>query len=508
MAAKNALSGALVAYVEHLTIGQGRYAGRPFHLQPWQKRFIRGAFAGPGDAALSLARGGGKSTLAAALACATVDVDGPLVEPMAENVVIASSFEQALQIFRHVLHFLRPTLDKYTNRFRVQDSANRASVQDRETGAFLRVLGSDARRLHGLQAKLLLYDEIAQWPDPDKMLAALSTSKGKIPGSKALWIGTRPSSPDHPFEKALNGGVAYAQVHAARPDDPPFSVATWRKANPGLAYLPDLEEQIRIEAKQAKRDPAILSSFRALRLNMGVAETVESLLLDPASWERIERTALSINGRTGGHVLGVDLGSTQAMSAVSAFWPDGSLDALAVVPSEPSLEERGLLDGVGDRYVQMRDRGELFVAGRRVPDVPALLDAALERWGEPVAVACDRYKESELRDALDNAGFPMVPFIPRGQGFIDGGQDVRAFRQSCLSDKVRPVRSLLLRSALAGARVTTDAAGNSKLAIRSQGGRRARVRDDAIAAAILAVAVGSRMDTTPEPDTVSHVVID
>ncbi len=203
------LAAAVGRYVEGLTLGQGRRAGERFELLGWQRRFLRGAFSQPGDAALSMARGGGKTTFVAAVACAAVDVDGPLVEPMAETLIVASSFEQGLISFRHMLHFLAPSFERHgrggRGRFRVQDSANRATVQDRETGAMVRVLGSDPRRLHGAAPRLLLLDEIAQWPSGqvDAMLAALGTSRGKIPGSKALLIGTRPSTSDHPFQKAL-----------------------------------------------------------------------------------------------------------------------------------------------------------------------------------------------------------------------------------------------------------------------------------------------------------------
>lgn len=74
-------------YIQGLTIGQGRYAGQPFKLLGWQRRFLRGAFNQPDDAALSMGRGGGKSTFTAAIACAAVDVGGPLVEPMGECLV-------------------------------------------------------------------------------------------------------------------------------------------------------------------------------------------------------------------------------------------------------------------------------------------------------------------------------------------------------------------------------------------------------------------------------------
>lgn len=61
-----------------------------------------------------------------------------------------------------------------------------------------------------------------------------------------------------------------------------------------------------------------------------------------------------------------------------------------------------------------------------------------------------------------------------------------------LGDVVRPAESLLLTAAMAEARVVTDPAGNAKLSKGSEGGRRVRARDDAAAAAILAVAAGHR----------------
>ena len=181
-------------YIQGLVISQGRYAGEPFWLLPWQKRYLRGAFK-PGvmDAALSLGRGGGKTTFVAAIAAATVDVDGPLVAPRAENIVVASSFEQGMIAFRHILSFLQPTFEKYgigaAHRYRVQDSANRASITDTSTGAMLRVVGSDPARAHGLAPALVLADEVAVWPrgNVEAMISVLMTSRGKIPNSRMLW---------------------------------------------------------------------------------------------------------------------------------------------------------------------------------------------------------------------------------------------------------------------------------------------------------------------------------
>ena len=100
-------------------------------------------------------------------------------------------------------------------------------------------------------------------------------------------------------------------------------------------------------------------------------------------WEGIEGEAAAV----GPCVWGVDLGSTAAMSAVCAYWPDtGRLETLAAFPGVPSLEERGLADGVGRLYLDMQRRGELVQTGGRVVEVETLLREALSRFGPPDAV--------------------------------------------------------------------------------------------------------------------------
>ena len=292
------------------------------------------------------------------------------------------------------------------------------------------------------------------------MLAALKTSRGKIEDSKALWLGTRPALPEHPFQRALDGiGVGFSLSFAAGKDDPPFQRRTWKKANPSLDHFPDLEKVIRLEAAEAKRDASAMQSFKALRLNQGVADVVSSVLIDADTW----RSAMELpepETRTNQYVLGIDLGQNAAMSAASAYFADGRLEALAIFPELPSLGERGLSDGVGSLYVQMAQRGELLQAGLRVSDVAALLRECLERWGRPVAIVCDRWRIAELKQHLEAVNFPLAHLVERGQGFRDGGSDVRDLRSAVLAGKVRPSRSLLLNAAMAEARVTGDPSGN------------------------------------------------
>ena len=100
----------LIRYLSGLTVTQGRLAGQAFAVLPWQRRFVRGAFApGTQSAALSVGRGNGKTALLSGIAAATLD--GPLAVQRGETVLVASSFEQARIAFEFVLAFLGPRID-------------------------------------------------------------------------------------------------------------------------------------------------------------------------------------------------------------------------------------------------------------------------------------------------------------------------------------------------------------------------------------------------------------
>ena len=101
---------------------------------------------------------------------------------------------------------------------------------------------------------------------------------------------------------------------------------------------------------------------------------------------------------------------------------------------------------------------------------------------------------------------PKAALVPRGMGYRDGAEDMRGFRRACLEEAVTPIPSLILTSAMSEARTISDAAGNSKLSKGSEGARRVRARDDAAAAAILAVALGTKRAARPAPGVYLGVV--
>lgn len=488
----------MMAPPEPLTTGERGVGVKPPQRKnlaavPWQGRFVRG-LARPGvtTAALSVARSNGKSWLAGKLARDYLLGD----RRDTEALIVASSYKQAKIIFRYVLGMVRDAGHNYTVRkaWRYRDSENTALLMDRATGQAVRAIGCDPKRAHGRVFGLALLDEPAQWPrgTRDSMLAAIDTGAGKVEGSKIVALGTRPVGA-HWFADWLAGGADFVQCHAARRDDPPYWLRTIRRANPSFDYLPALRADLLRQREKARTDEAARARYLALALNMGTADTVESVLLSPEAWARCETDTPP--GRAGPYVLGLDIGGGGAMTAAAAYWPvTGRLEALAAFGGIPSLRERGRRDNVAGLYESMARRGELLVhAGLRVPDYGQFVADVIGRWGIPSVIVADRYKEPELRDALDAGRMPPGrPLVIRGAGFRDGAEDVRRFCRAVLRDRVSVRRSLLFRNALAEARTVTDVAGNRKLAKSTEGSRRALARDDVAAAAILAVAEADR----------------
>ena len=293
------------------------------------------------------------------------------------------------------------------------------------------------------------------------------------------------------FQRFLDGNAEFVACYAAPKElweNKPFTMAAIRRANPSLKHMPDLLKAIKKDAERAQKDASLLPAYLALRLNAGVSDIIESVLLEAGTWERIEGTAEA----RGPAVWGVDLSTCAAQSAIACFWPQtGRLETVAAFPAIPNLKNRGTNDGAGALYENCYRRGELIVAGNHTVDVPELLRVALARFGPPTQLVCDRWRIADLREACAKANIPLTRIIERGMGFREGAEDVRNFRKACLDGAVVPLVSLLMRSAMSVARTVSDPSGNAKLAKASEG-KRPGSRDDAAAAAILAVSSGTR----------------
>jgi phage terminase large subunit-like protein len=486
---------AAITFLERLKVPEGPLAGRRLRVAPFQRRFVDGALAdGVSVAALSIGRGNAKTALSAGVALGALTGKLGDRQPKREIVIGARTRDQG-RIAWNFAEGLARSLPIATRRALIFRRAPRLEIEFEGDGGghVLRVIPADGKSALGGAPTLAVLDERGHWERDkgDALEHALLSGLGKR-GGRALIISTSAPDDSHPFSRWLDDETpgVYRQEHRPAPGLPADDMDSLLIANPGAAAgIGASLEWLQAQARRAiARGGSALTSFRLYNRNERVSGEVRDMLLTVDEWLKCE--SADVPPRAGPVVVGIDLGGSASMSAAAFYWPaTGRLEVVGTFPSRPSLLDRGQADGVGNRYELMRDRGELSTLGdQTVPVAAWLTDIARHVDGEQIAAICmDRYKQSELGEAIDKTGI-RAPLVWRGQGFRDGGEDCERFRRACYDGRVRSKPSLLLRSAFADAVCLRDPANNLKLAkARSNG------RIDAAAASVLAVAEGARV---------------
>ncbi len=488
-----------VNFLESLKIPQGKNSGQAVRLAPFQRQFVTGALGDDIAAAvLSIGRGNAKTALSSGIAL------GGLLgiwdrQPRREVLIAARTRDQGRVAWDFVAGFCE-SLPLEIKRKLIYRRAPRLEIEYEGDGGghVLRVLAADGKSALGSAPTMVLMDERGHWEleKGDLLESALMSGLGKR-GGRGLIISTSAADDTHPFSKWIDDPLpgTYVQEHRPPPGLPADDLPSLMIANPGADHgIGSSLEWLKSTAERAiARGGSSLTSFRLYNRNERVSGESRDLLVTIDEWMACEVAELP--AREGQVVIGIDLGGSSSMTAAAYYWPEtGRLEVRGTFPSRPSLLDRGQVDAVGDRYVQMQDRGELSVMGDKTVPVAAWLVEVLNHvQGSAVAaITMDRYKQSELAEALDRGGI-RAPMVWRGQGFRDGGEDCERFRRAVFDGKVRSKPSLLLRSAFADAVCLRDPANNLKLAkARSTG------RIDAAAAAVLAVAEGARIAGRPK----------
>ena len=490
---------AATQFLQSLRIPEGPSAGNPLKLAPFQKDFVKGALADDINiAVLSIGRGNAKTALASGIALGALLGEWDR-QPRREILIAARTRDQAKIAWDFVAGFARSLPDEIQAQL-IYRRSPRLEIEFTGDGGghVLRALAADGKSALGSAPTLVLMDERGHWPldRGDDLEHALLSGLGKR-GGRALIISTSAADDTHPFSRWIDDpqpGV-YIQEHRPAPGLPADDRESLLLANPGALHgIGSGIDWLEAEARRSiARGGSALTAFRLYNRNERVSGETRDLLLTVDKWLACEVSELP--ERDGQVIIGIDLGGSASMTAAALFWPEtGRLECFGTFPSVPSLADRGAADGVSGRYVEMQDRGELSVLGDKTVPVASWLSQVLRlAEGETIAaIVADRYKQSELAEAMDKAGVTS-PVIWRGMGWRDGSEDIERFRRSAYDGLIKVVPSLLLRSAFADAVCLRDPANNMKLAkARSKG------RIDPAAATVLAVAEGARMMARPK----------
>jgi phage terminase large subunit-like protein len=281
---------------------------------PFQRRIAR-AISGPGtEVVISTPRGQGKTALAALVA-----IHHLFAVQDARAYLVAASAPQASIAFDYA--------DRYARLLQSPHVVNRHHelrwCPDPSEPTFalktLKVLASDAPRLHGLAPSLIVLDELQAISNPD-VYVALSSALHKRAGAKMVVTSTAAGGNDTPLgrlrSRALAGQVkrrgAVLDARSAgirwlewsAPEDAPLNLRTIRACNPAPWITND---QLR---EQKERLPE--TAFRRFVLNQWVEH--ENYWLPAGAWQACAGETHFVDGER--IWVGVDIGGTRADSAV------------------------------------------------------------------------------------------------------------------------------------------------------------------------------------------------
>lgn len=488
-----------IAFLQTLKVPEGPRAGQALRLAEFQMDFVRGALDPQNMVAcLSIGRGNAKTALASGLALGSIMGIWD-AQPRREVIFAARNRDQAKIAFNFVCGYVAGLPKTKRDKFQIRRGSRLEVEFDGDGGGLARCVAADGRSILGGAPVLAILDERAAWEKDrgDELENGVLSGLGKRNG-KALIISTSGSDDANSFSRWLDNPPdgTFIQEHRPAPGLPADDLDSLLIANPGsVEGIGASPEWLLAQARRAiARGGSALSSFRNLNRNERVCADNRSVLVTTDEWLSAEVAPDALPPRDGECILGVDLGGSRSMSAAALFWPrTGRLEAIASFAGHPSLANRGAADGVGSRYTEMKERGELSVLGENVVPAGPWLASIVKLAGD-ATIACivgDRFRHAEFMEAMQTAGL-RVPFISRGMGFRDGSEDIERFRAALFERQIKVAPSLLLRSAFADAITLIDPAGNHKVTKSRSNGR-----IDAACAVILAVSEGMRRIARP-----------
>jgi phage terminase large subunit-like protein len=480
----------VIAWVEcYCRVPEGRDVGKPVRLRDWQRLELRKIYDNPHrtrQAIISFGKKNAKTTLAAFLLLA--NLAGPEAVRNGQMVSTAQSRDQAAVLFELAAKIVRmsPDLD---STIMIRDTLKQLYCP--ELGTTYRALSADASTAHGQSPVFAVHDELGQVRGPrSELYTAIENAMGAHERPMSVVISTQAPTDADLLSILIDDAVAGADprvvvsLYTAPMDIDPFSDEAIRAANPAFGDFLNAEE-VRGQAGQAKRMPALEALYRNYTLNQRVE----------ASSPFVTQTVWSENGAMPeeGYVVycGLDLSETNDLTALVEV-SIASGGRLSVKPTfwlpEHELAERARKDRVPydvfarDGYVQTTPGKSIAYS-----DVAVHL-ADLFRNKDVRKVAFDRWNMKHLRPWLIRAGLTesMIDdrFVDFGQGYQSMTPALRTLESLLLDAKLMHGNHPVLRMCAANAVVKMDEVGNRKL-----DKKRSRGRIDGMVALAMAVAM-------------------
>nr|WP_320038864.1 terminase large subunit [uncultured Bacteroides sp.] len=303
----------------------GKYAGKPFILQPWQtfiianiygfyykeskKRLCRSVY-------ILMARKQGKSALAAGLSLFHLIADG---EQAGEIYFAANSREQAKILLNITTSFAR-SLDPKLKLLEIY----RDTIKFKAANSFIKVVSSDTKKLDGLNVSFCVCDELHEATN-SKMIDIFTGSMGMREQPLIMTISTAGFNLDSICKQLYDANIEI--LENIKQDDSMFSFIyqldnedkwddekCWSKSNPNLDVTVT-SEYLRGEIKKAKNITSLETSVKTKNLNMWCSS---SAVWIPEKYIKKATQKIDLEDfKNCDCYIGLDLAATQDLTCLS-----------------------------------------------------------------------------------------------------------------------------------------------------------------------------------------------
>ena len=464
----------VVNFIQCLKHTKGRWAGQPFHLLPWQEQIVRDVFGilkpdGKrqfNTAYIEIPKKNGKSELAAAIALYLLFGDG---EPSAEVYGAAADRQQASIVFDVANQMLQMT-PALMRRAKIL-SANKR-IRNNENNGFYQVLSAEVGTKHGLNVSGLVLDEVHAQPNRE-LYDVLTKGSGDAREQPVFFLITTAGNDVNSIcyelhQKALDilegrkiDHTFYPVIYGAAESEDWTDPKVWKKANPSLGETITMEK-VKAACESAQSNPAEENTFRQLRLNQWVKQTVRWMPM--LKWDAcafpVDQDALRGRQCYGG----LDLSSTSDITAfVLVFPPEDENGKYEILPffwlPEETIDLRVRRDHVP--YDVWSREGLVFTTEGNVIHY-GFIEEFIEELGTKYdirEIAFDRWGAVQMSQNLEGAGFTVVPF---GQGYASMSPPTKELLKLVLEERLAHGGHPVLRWMVDNVTVRTDPAGNIK----------------------------------------------
>ncbi|MDJ1632526.1 terminase large subunit [Rhizobium rhizogenes] len=443
---------------------------------PDGRRQVRTVFA-------LLPRGARKTTLGAGLAL--LHTAGWERKPSGQAMVAASAEEDASISYEEAVGIIKETDWLGENRFKLNEST--FILEHKLSGAKFRALASGGKGKLGKTPQFVLADELIAWEGDRsrKTWQALRTGMNKAKGALLVII----TQAGRGQENLAFDLLGYARkVQSGEVEDPSFlpilfetdpaekskwegddveefedweDERLWHFMNPGLEFgYPDIDG-LRDYAREGRERPAERDAFRQYHLNTWLDYSASPFVSMPIYDEgRVKPDLDALEADQTPCYLGVDLSSTNDLTAVVAAWGDRE-SGYAVYPwfflPKDNIHRKAGQDGVN--YPLWEEQRLITLTDGNVIDYSAV-EARIEELCARFNVLEIAFDPALARNSINNLLDKGLPVVEFRQGWITMSPAINELERAIIARRFIHGGHPILRWHFDNIAIRTDSSGN------------------------------------------------